>query len=195
MHRSLATQVKQLLNDTRVSQRADIPKRVLLPAQTCVLASTSKTAGIDCNMTLMKFLDCHCDPLLHLTHHLQYNGSPPSNNGQASGFRMKWQWGFIQVQIPQDNAYHIVLNPNMQVVNTRAGSMARRTGPTVRTRAQALSKKSYLFAIFRRMRRMILPERVFGMPGAQWMVSGVAIAPMDLRTAATSSFRMLSSGG
>lgn len=55
--------------------------------------------------------------------------------------------------------------------------------------------KSYLLAILRRMRRMILPERVLGMPGAQWMVSGVAMGPMDLRTAATSSFLTLSSGG
>ncbi len=53
----------------------------------------------------------------------------------------------------------------------------------------------YLLAILRRMRRMILPERVLGMPGAQWMVSGVAMGPMDLRTAATSSFLTLSSGG
>lgn len=55
--------------------------------------------------------------------------------------------------------------------------------------------KPYLLAILRRMRRMILPERVLGMPGAQWMVSGVAMGPMDLRTAATSSFLTLSSGG
>ena len=32
-------------------------------------------------------------------------------------------------------------------------------------------------AILRRMRRMILPERVFGRPGAHWMKSGVAIGP------------------
>ena len=29
---------------------------------------------------------------------------------------------------------------------------------------------------------MILPERVLGRPGAQWMTSGVAMGPMALRT-------------
>src|SRR6202035_5125358 len=37
-------------------------------------------------------------------------------------------------------------------------------------------------AILRRMRRMILPERVFGRPGANWIWSGEAIGPMSLRT-------------
>src|SRR5262249_4930677 len=44
-------------------------------------------------------------------------------------------------------------------------------------------------AILRRMRRMILPERVLGRPGAHWMTSGVAIGPISLRTQATSSLR------
>jgi ferredoxin--NADP+ reductase len=44
-------------------------------------------------------------------------------------------------------------------------------------------------AILRRMRRMILPERVFGRPGAHWMKSGEAIGPISLRTQATSSLR------
>ena len=29
---------------------------------------------------------------------------------------------------------------------------------------------------------MILPERVFGRPGAKWSLSGVAIGPMTVRT-------------
>jgi hypothetical protein len=37
-------------------------------------------------------------------------------------------------------------------------------------------------AILRRMRRMILPLRVFGSPGAQWMTSGAANAPIASRT-------------
>ena len=49
-------------------------------------------------------------------------------------------------------------------------------------------------AILRRMRRMILPERVFGRPGANWIWSGEAIGPMSLRTQATSSLRNSSVG-
>ena len=37
-------------------------------------------------------------------------------------------------------------------------------------------------AILRRIRRMILPERVFGRPGAHWMTSGTAMGPISLRT-------------
>src|SRR6476659_655476 len=37
-------------------------------------------------------------------------------------------------------------------------------------------------AILRRMRRIILPARVFGRPGADWMTSGEAIGPSSLRT-------------
>ena len=35
---------------------------------------------------------------------------------------------------------------------------------------------------------MILPERVFGRPGAHCRWSGVAMGPISLRTQATSSF-------
>ena len=35
---------------------------------------------------------------------------------------------------------------------------------------------------------MILPERVLGKPGANWILSGDAIGPMFLRTYATNSF-------
>ena len=35
---------------------------------------------------------------------------------------------------------------------------------------------------------MILPERVLGRPGAQWMTSGVAIGPIAVRTCCLSSF-------
>src|SRR5690606_3323934 len=42
-------------------------------------------------------------------------------------------------------------------------------------------------AILRRIRRMILPERVFGRPGAHCRKSGDAIGPISLRTCATSS--------
>ncbi|CEG10122.1 hypothetical protein BN961_03557 [Afipia felis] len=41
---------------------------------------------------------------------------------------------------------------------------------------------------------MILPERVFGRPGANWIRSGCAIGPMSLRTHATSSLRSASLG-
>ena len=39
------------------------------------------------------------------------------------------------------------------------------------------------------MRRMILPERVLGSPGANWILSGEAMAPISLRTWPTSSLR------
>ena len=35
---------------------------------------------------------------------------------------------------------------------------------------------------------MILPERVFGRPGANWILSGTAIGPISLRTWLASSF-------
>ena len=54
---------------------------------------------------------------------------------------------------------------------------------------------AHLVAILRRMRRMILPERVLGRPGAQWMTSGVAIGPMTSRTVAISSFFSAGGGG
>src|SRR3546814_4977811 len=37
-------------------------------------------------------------------------------------------------------------------------------------------------AILRKIRRMILPERVLGRPGVRWIWSGVAIGPISLRT-------------
>ena len=43
-------------------------------------------------------------------------------------------------------------------------------------------KSRSLRAILRRTRRMILPERVFGRPGAFWMISGCAIGPMRCLT-------------
>src|SRR5579871_6718249 len=49
-------------------------------------------------------------------------------------------------------------------------------------------------AILRRIRRMILPERVLGRPGANWIWSGEAIGPISLRTHATSSLRRSSLG-
>ena len=41
---------------------------------------------------------------------------------------------------------------------------------------------------------MILPERVFGSPGENWMRSGEAIGPISLRTHCTSSLRNSSVG-
>ena len=41
---------------------------------------------------------------------------------------------------------------------------------------------------------MILPERVFGRPGAHWIASGEAIGPISFRTQATSSFFSASVG-
>src|SRR5262245_12856530 len=49
-------------------------------------------------------------------------------------------------------------------------------------------------AILRRILRMILPERVFGRPGANWIGSGEAIGPISLRTQAISSLRRSSLG-
>src|SRR5579883_1086269 len=49
-------------------------------------------------------------------------------------------------------------------------------------------------AILRKIRRMILPDRVLGRPGANWMRSGEAIGPISLRTQATSSLRSWSLG-
>ena len=49
-------------------------------------------------------------------------------------------------------------------------------------------------AILRRMRRMILPERVLGRPGAQWMTSGCARGRCPCARAATSSVRSESLG-
>ena len=51
-----------------------------------------------------------------------------------------------------------------------------------------------LAAILRRMRRMILPLRVFGRPGAHWMASGAAIGPISRRTQVISSLRRSSVG-
>ena len=45
-----------------------------------------------------------------------------------------------------------------------------------------------------RSRTMILPLRVFGSPGAQWITSGAANAPMIARTLPTSSLRSSSLG-
>src|SRR5579884_97460 len=44
-------------------------------------------------------------------------------------------------------------------------------------------------AILRRIRRMILPDRVFGSAGVKWIFSGAASAPMSRRTSALSSLR------
>ena len=41
---------------------------------------------------------------------------------------------------------------------------------------------------------MILPERVLGSPGAHWMMSGLAIAPISAAHSATSSARNCSVG-
>ncbi len=41
---------------------------------------------------------------------------------------------------------------------------------------------------------MILPDRVFGRPGANWMMSGAANGPISCRTQSTSSLRSDSSG-
>ena len=49
-------------------------------------------------------------------------------------------------------------------------------------------------AILRRMRRMILPDRVFGRLGANWIISGEAIGPISLRTQVTNSLRNSSLG-
>src|SRR5690606_27509004 len=47
-------------------------------------------------------------------------------------------------------------------------------------------------AILRRMRRMILAERVLGSAGANWILSGAAIGPISLRTCWISSLRSAS---
>ena len=47
--------------------------------------------------------------------------------------------------------------------------------------------RGVVFGDLRRMRRMILPERVLGKPGAQWITSGVAMGPISVRTCWTSS--------
>src|SRR5262249_41203580 len=44
-------------------------------------------------------------------------------------------------------------------------------------------------AILRRILRMILPERVLGRLGANWIRSGEAIGPISFRTHCTSSLR------
>ena len=41
------------------------------------------------------------------------------------------------------------------------------------------------------MRRMILPDRVFGSAGANWILSGTAMGPISLRTWFASSFSQL----
>src|SRR4029079_15884308 len=48
-------------------------------------------------------------------------------------------------------------------------------------------------AILRRIRRMILPDRVLGSAGLKWIFSGAAMPPMSLRTSLTSSVRRPSS--
>ena len=69
--------------------------------------------------------------------------------------------------------------------STTAGSASVEVSPR-------LAKSSS--AILRRMRRMILPERVLGRPGENWIRSGEAIGPISLRTCATSSLRSSSLG-
>src|SRR5438874_770948 len=48
-------------------------------------------------------------------------------------------------------------------------------------------------AILRRIRRMILPERVLGSAGVKWTLSGAANAPISLRTSRFNSLRSASS--
>ena len=51
-----------------------------------------------------------------------------------------------------------------------------------------------LAAILRRMRRMILPARVFGRPGALWLSSGAAMGLSYLLTQATNALSNASEG-
>ena len=67
------------------------------------------------------------------------------------------------------------------------------TDGSARVEVSPRAPKSFS-AILRRMRRMILPERVFGRPGAHWIRSGVAIGPISVRTQVRSSLRSSSVG-
>ena len=55
------------------------------------------------------------------------------------------------------------------------------TAGSARVEVSPSAPKSFS-AILRRMRRMILPDRVLGRPGANWIRSGLAIGPISLRT-------------
>lgn len=162
---SLATQVKQLLDNTRVCQCTDISKRVLLPAnQVYVLPIASSTACMTWNIQLKRFPQVsYCNPVPH----------PPQifNSGTATRVHMynvqagssrPGTRGFTGVQSQQDNAHH----PTGKTFTTRL--QAAWLGDKAQQSVQYTSiGDSYLLAILRRMRRMILPERVLGMPGAQ----------------------------
>ena len=70
------------------------------------------------------------------------------------------------------------------LLTCRGSSPGRRPPPgSARVEVSPRLPKSFS-AILRRMRRMILPERVLGRPGAHWITSGVAIGPISLRTQA-----------
>jgi hypothetical protein len=71
------------------------------------------------------------------------------------------------------------------------------SSPTTAGSASVLvspKESNSLAATLRRIRRMILPERVLGRPGAHWMTSGLAIGPISLRTQLTRSFYSTSEG-
>ena len=62
----------------------------------------------------------------------------------------------------------------------RLRSSSSTTEGSARVEMSPMSSVSSV-AILRRIRRMILPERVLGRFGAQWITSGVAMGPMTLR--------------
>ena len=63
------------------------------------------------------------------------------------------------------------------------GRLANNLSTTVESANVVVSPMSVCpAAILRRMRLMILPDRVFGRPGASWITSGVAIGPILVRT-------------
>ena len=100
---------------------------------------------------------------------------PPARD--ASQSRWLW-WGPGAKPRP---FYFLVLTRS----STTAGSARVDVSPRLSTS---------LAAILRRIRRIILPLRVLGSPGAQWITSGAAIGPISRRTHATSSCRSASVG-
>ena len=89
-----------------------------------------------------------------------------------------------------------VLPPNLP--KAEGGIQARSTCLRLRTSTSTTSGSASVLvspswsgassAILRRMRRMILPLRVFGKPGAHWMWSMLAMGPISLRTWSFNSF-------
>jgi Flp pilus assembly protein TadG len=104
------------------------------------------------------------DTLVPAIRALQASGITAGQTGTA--------WGWYTISPNWTNLW-----PSESVLRgSRSGRRPPPDRPASRCRRDCRSSSS---AILRRMRRMILPERVFGRPGANWIRSGLAIGPIS----------------